>query len=241
MRIEADSRGPIRRIALRGELDNLNAEALTPHLLGVAGTAPVRAVLDLRDLALVTSAGLGHLIGFVKAIRADGGEVAFARPAPIVQRTISRLGLEEILPVADTVADAARRLGEEAADAPAPTGRAIVASRALLGATGVLFRPEAEDRVPEDRRAYPASGRIGGRWPDHLKVLWLPSEAGASEREFGARDVEGAFAEGARVRLVYRSPGGGREAFDERRGRVESAVRVEDGWIEIEVSLEPEE
>lgn len=241
MRIEADSRGRVRRVALRGEIDNLNAEALMPHLAAISGTPPVLVVLDLCDLTLITSAGLGHLIGFVKSVRSAGGQVAFARPAPVVKRTATRLGLEEILAVVETVEEAIGVLGESTAETAAPTRRVIDADRHLLAATGILFRPEAEDRVPEDRRAYAASGRIEERWPDHLRVSWRPSEFGSSEREFGARDIAGALSPGCGVRLVYRSEGGGRDTFDERFGKIEHVTKTESGAIDFAIELYPEE
>lgn len=241
MRIEADSRGPIRRIALRGELDNLNAEAVGPRLLLLAGDPPARVVLDLRDLSLITSAGLGNLIGFVKRVQAAGGHVALARPTLIVRRTTERLGLDEILAVVGSVTEAVRTLGSEAATGASPSDRVVDADRHLLGATGVLFRPEAEDRVPADRRAPPANGRLEGRWADRVTVLWQPSDFGPSEHEFGVPDLEGALGSGARIRLVFRSEGGGRDAFDERYGTIRSSEVRDDGRVLFDVELAEEE
>lgn len=65
-------------LKVRGELDALSAPELRPILDQVVTDAPAQVVIDLSELRLVDSSGVGALVSLYKRVRAYGGAVSFA-------------------------------------------------------------------------------------------------------------------------------------------------------------------
>jgi anti-sigma B factor antagonist len=64
-------------LKVRGELDALSSRALRPTLDDVVAARPQKLTIDLSDLRLIDSSGVGALVWLYKRIRADGGVVEF--------------------------------------------------------------------------------------------------------------------------------------------------------------------
>jgi anti-sigma B factor antagonist len=62
---------------IRGELDALSAADLRPLLDKVVEDHPPRVVVDLSELRLIDSSGIGALVSLYKRVRAAGGSVSF--------------------------------------------------------------------------------------------------------------------------------------------------------------------
>lgn len=62
---------------IRGELDALSAADLRPLLDKVVEDHPPRVVVDLSELRLIDSSGVGALVSLYKRVRAAGGSVSF--------------------------------------------------------------------------------------------------------------------------------------------------------------------
>jgi anti-sigma B factor antagonist len=64
-------------LRVRGELDALSCPELRP-VLDVLGQAGKRTVtVDLSELRLIDSSGVGAMVSLYKRVRANGGEVRF--------------------------------------------------------------------------------------------------------------------------------------------------------------------
>ena len=63
-------------LKIRGELDALSAPELRPILDQVVEDQPRHVVVDLSDLRLVDSSGVGALVSLYKRVRARGGAVS---------------------------------------------------------------------------------------------------------------------------------------------------------------------
>jgi anti-sigma B factor antagonist len=65
-------------LKIRGELDALSAPDLRPVLDQVVEDQARHVVVDLSDLRLVDSSGVGALVSLYKRVRSYGGEVGFS-------------------------------------------------------------------------------------------------------------------------------------------------------------------
>lgn len=97
-----------------GELDAYTVTAFRESLGELAGHPQV--VIDLSDVPFMDSAGLGALIGGIRRARENGGEVAVACRRPTLTRLLHTTGFDRIVPVTQSVEDAAAALPSTADD-----------------------------------------------------------------------------------------------------------------------------
>lgn len=102
---------------LRGELDSSTVAAFRE---AIAEARPeTMAVIEMSGVPFVDSAGIGALIGGIRRLRELGGDVAVASPRPAIKRVLNMTGFDRIVPVAETVAQAAESLHRPAGMTPA--------------------------------------------------------------------------------------------------------------------------
>ena len=104
-------------LRLRGELDSSTVAVFRE---AIAEARPeTMAVIEMSGVPFVDSAGIGALIGGIRRLRELGGDVAVAAPRPAISRVLHMTGFDRIVPVADTVAEAAESLHQPAGSPPA--------------------------------------------------------------------------------------------------------------------------
>ena len=91
-----------------GELDAYTVSQFREALAELAG-AP-RLLIDLSEVPFMDSAGLGALIGGIRRAREAGGDVAVACSRPTLTRLLHTTGFDRIVPVTETVEEAATAL-----------------------------------------------------------------------------------------------------------------------------------
>jgi anti-sigma B factor antagonist len=64
-------------LSIRGELDALSCPELRPLVDALASEPGCKLVVDLSELRLVDSSGIGVLVSLYKRVRASGGSVKF--------------------------------------------------------------------------------------------------------------------------------------------------------------------
>jgi anti-sigma B factor antagonist len=106
-----------------GELDAFSVHEFRQALAEVASSR--RLVIDLSTVPFVDSAGLGALIGGIRRVRECGGVVVVACGRSTLASLLHTTGIDRIVTVTGTVAEAAAWLeqtgsGAETAFAPAP-------------------------------------------------------------------------------------------------------------------------
>jgi len=107
---EPDAAPGVAVVTLRGELDAHDAPELRELFgravaeLGDAAT-PV-LVLDLTGVAFLDSTVLGTMIGAVRRLREGGGDMRLVLPETSARRIFEITGLEQVLSVYGTRADA---------------------------------------------------------------------------------------------------------------------------------------
>ena len=87
------------------------------RLIGPTGT---KLVVDLSDVMFMSSSALGLLVKVGKGLRDRGGAIALARPQPVIQRMLIAVGLDSVLPVFPTVAEAAASVERRSGGQPPP-------------------------------------------------------------------------------------------------------------------------
>ena len=103
-------------IQVAGELDSFSACDLRAGIAGVLGRPA--AILDIRDVPFVDSAGLGAIVGGIRRLREAGASVALCCTRSSVLRLLGTTGLDRIVPIADSPAEA-RRIIADAQDGQA--------------------------------------------------------------------------------------------------------------------------
>jgi len=91
-----------------GELDAYTVGQFREALVELA--AKPRLLIDLSDVPFMDSAGLGALIGGIRRAREAGGDVAVSCSRPTLIRLLHTTGFDRIVPVAETVDEAAAAL-----------------------------------------------------------------------------------------------------------------------------------
>jgi len=111
MEFELSELGAVLRAVLRGRLDTAGVGLIETRF--TAGVVPPGrpVVVDLSEVSFVSSMGLRMIIGTARALRARGAAMALYGAQPLVRETLDHVALGEIIPIAETEADALARLG----------------------------------------------------------------------------------------------------------------------------------
>lgn len=105
--IRAQRRGDVHLIALEGELDLANAEALEGELERALAGGERAVVVDMTALTFIDSTGIALLIATVGRVE-DSGRLRFVpSQAPAVVRVLEVTGVDQRLPFVDGPADVA--------------------------------------------------------------------------------------------------------------------------------------
>jgi anti-sigma B factor antagonist len=82
---------------LEGALDAVSAPDIRPTIEQLVGQRPARITVDVSQLRLIDSSGVGALVSLYKRVRANGGQVEIAglREQPLA--IFKLLGLDQLL------------------------------------------------------------------------------------------------------------------------------------------------
>ena len=110
-----DGEGTTLRI--RGELDALSASTLRPLLDQVVAEQRLQITVDLSELRMVDSSGIGALVSLYKRVRAAGGQVLFVGVTAQPRVIFKLLRLDVVFELEPEPEAAAAPLAAEAAPA----------------------------------------------------------------------------------------------------------------------------
>ncbi|HTX70844.1 MAG TPA: STAS domain-containing protein [Thermoleophilia bacterium] len=94
-------------IWVHGDLDAFSAPDLKQQLFAALDNGFRRVVLEMSACGFVDSTGLGVLVSGLK--RAGGRDVVMAAPSPEVRRVLEIVGLDRVLPLCTSRAEALRQ------------------------------------------------------------------------------------------------------------------------------------
>jgi anti-sigma B factor antagonist len=85
-------------LTVRGEVDLASAPKLAAALGDLIDRGHTRLAVDLSAVEFIDSSGLGVLVGSLKRLREEGGDLVLCGASPPVLRIIELTGLERLLP-----------------------------------------------------------------------------------------------------------------------------------------------
>jgi anti-sigma B factor antagonist len=86
---------------LSGDLDASTSARLRAELLQLIEDGCRALVIDMSDLALIDSTGLGVLVGVLKRILQHGGELVLRAPRPAARKVFDITGLNRVFTIVD--------------------------------------------------------------------------------------------------------------------------------------------
>jgi anti-sigma B factor antagonist len=99
-----------RLVALAGELDLYSADAFRAGLDDALEEGVTRLVVDLGSVEFIDSVALGVLANAMKRVRAAGGGLGVVSSNQQIVRVFEITGLDRLIVIAPTLADALERL-----------------------------------------------------------------------------------------------------------------------------------
>jgi anti-anti-sigma factor len=90
--------GGVTKVALRGRLDTLAAEAVDLRFSVIAG-AKRAVVVDLSDLEFLASLGIRVLLTSAKAVQRKGGKLAIVAPEGNILMVLQTAGIDTLIPI----------------------------------------------------------------------------------------------------------------------------------------------
>ena len=97
------------KVTLVGKLDIAGAEVVSLPLATVAGQT-VNMVIDMSGVSFIASIGIRHLVMAAKTISRRSGKIMLLAPTPIVTEVLITAGLEDLLPIVLSEAEAVAAL-----------------------------------------------------------------------------------------------------------------------------------
>lgn len=95
----------VTKVAISGRIDIAGAQEIDLPLNVVGGSRRV-VVIDLVEVSFIASMGLRGLVMCAKAIHSKRGKVSMFGPRPEVAEVIRTMGIDELIPLLVTEAEA---------------------------------------------------------------------------------------------------------------------------------------
>lgn len=86
---------------LRGELDVSTSPHLRAEMLDLIEDGCRTLVIDMSELAVIDSTGLGVLVGVMKRVLQHGGEMRLRSPRPTARKVFDITGLDRVFAIID--------------------------------------------------------------------------------------------------------------------------------------------
>jgi anti-anti-sigma factor len=121
LQIETKKKGKAIVVTIKGDAGMAFIGQLQQELSRVCEAKPELVVLDMGELAFISSMGMGTLVNFKKGVEKCGGTVKIAALQPMLAEAFRRARLTEMFEITDTVDTA---LGKKKPDPASPDGAA---------------------------------------------------------------------------------------------------------------------
>lgn len=100
MEIEIRNRGDVKLIKLTGRLTlGDSVDRLRATFDDLAATGAYRYVVDLGNIAMLDSSGIGLLVQSLTSMKQRGGSVKLLNPSPFAVKTLRMIGLLKLFDV----------------------------------------------------------------------------------------------------------------------------------------------
>jgi anti-anti-sigma factor len=112
--------GQVAVVTVAGEVDITNADGLRDALLSALNAGAADLIADMTQVTFLDSAGVTALVRAARRATATDATLRLAVRAPAVLRVLSLVGIDRLIPVYPSLADAMASL-------PDQTGRGLPA------------------------------------------------------------------------------------------------------------------
>lgn len=97
-------------VHLSGPLDIAGVQEISLKFTTFTTTQKKAVIIDLTNVTMITSMGLGMLITNAKSLKLHGIPTILMNPKPTVERVIKMSGLQELLPIEQDLESAIKRI-----------------------------------------------------------------------------------------------------------------------------------
>ena len=111
MDLTAERREDVLSMDVKGRIDGSNATAFEEAMRNAISETDRAVIVDLRELAYISSAGLRVIIIFAKLVKARGAGLALCGLSEQILDVFRISGFDKIVPIHDTPDDALAALG----------------------------------------------------------------------------------------------------------------------------------
>src|SRR3954469_18675758 len=156
-------------ISLAGEVDLYTAPEFKQQLLEVIGQGGKEVVVDFSNTTFINSTTLGVLVGGVKRLRSNDGQLSLVCSDRNITKIFEITGLDRVFTIYPTRDDAVSKLGTTGSNPPAQLVAALsrshrrraAACRLRDGRQGVVERrpDERPEALPAELRGLPCARR----------------------------------------------------------------------------------
>ena len=103
LRLDGYERDGWSVLEVEGEIDLATAPRLRERLLTLVNAGTSKVIVDLRAVAFIDSTGLGVLIGALKRLRINEGDLRLVCPERGIRKVFDITGLDQVFALHDTV------------------------------------------------------------------------------------------------------------------------------------------
>jgi anti-sigma B factor antagonist len=104
--LDVSERGGYSVLAVSGEVDVATVPRLREQLHGLVAEGNTRIVVDLDGVDFLDSTGLGVLVGALKRVRSNDGELTLVCTQPRIRKVFEVTGLTKVFTLYDSVDEA---------------------------------------------------------------------------------------------------------------------------------------
>lgn len=220
MKIDKSLYDDYATLTLKGEFDTFYCPALMQEVEALVERGINLLILDMRLVKFINSTALGAVIKAHKRCRAEGGDLVVAQPSPFVRDVMSKVGIDKLITLHDTEADAVKAFikhlnqKELAGDAPVDHEKVMIA-----------FADDIRNQMIGGKKIL--VGQMSNVDGIRVQFLWNGKKAGISTEQgkqlfFAGGEVQLKF----QVKMIKKS-------FFELVAAVESAEPAADGTIRV--------
>jgi anti-sigma B factor antagonist len=101
--LESNERDGAVIVRITGELGITEVDRLRAYLLGFSAKHPALTVFDLSGLDFITSLAMGALAEYRRGVLRHAGQIRLAGLNPNIKEAFVRSGLDDLMPIHETV------------------------------------------------------------------------------------------------------------------------------------------
>jgi anti-sigma B factor antagonist len=111
--VSVQNSGNLQILKIQGFMDMTQVHEFESALDGLLSEGKTKIVLDFSELEYISSAGLGALVGRIREVRKNNGDIKIGGGTPAVMEILKMFGFSEVFSLSPTVGDAVKLFGEK--------------------------------------------------------------------------------------------------------------------------------